>query len=148
MLRRLKAYRRAGRKIAFTNGCFDILHYGHIRYLEKARKKDRILIVGLNSDRSVKALKGERRPVNHQQIRAAVLAALACVDYVVVFDTETPAELIQAVKPDVLIKGADWKDKEIAGGDFVKAWGGKVEFIRLETGFSTTNLIRTIKERA
>jgi rfaE bifunctional protein nucleotidyltransferase chain/domain len=146
--RRLNEHRRRGKKIAFTNGCFDILHFGHTSYLAKAKKPGRVLVVGLNSDRSVKLLKGPSRPVYPQNIRAAVLAALECVDYVTIFDEETPFELIKSIKPDILIKGADWAGKEIAGGDIVKQNGGRVEFIKFEPGFSTTGLIKIIEERA
>ena len=121
--------RKNGRRIAFTNGCFDILHYGHIRYLQKAKRADRILIVGVNSDSSVKELKGAQRPVNPQHARAAVLAALECVDYVTIFSESTPTRLIAAIKPDILIKGADWKGKAVAGSDLVRSTGGKIEFV-------------------
>jgi len=143
--RKLQSHRREGRSIAFTNGCFDILHYGHVSYLERAAKGNRILIVGLNSDRSVRKLKGPQRPINAQRARARVMAALACVDYVTLFDAATPLELIKAVKPDVLIKGADWKDRPVVGSELVRSWGGRVEFIRFERGFSTTQLIKKIK---
>ena len=137
---------RRRKKIAFTNGCFDILHYGHARYLEKAKAPSRILVVGLNSDASVSRLKGPGRPVNSQKARAGVLAALQAVDFVVIFNEDTPQKLIEAVKPDVLIKGADWKGKTVAGADAVKAHGGRVEFITFENGFSTTNLLKKVKK--
>lgn len=133
------------KKIAFTNGCFDILHFGHVSYLEKAKRDNRVLIVGLNSDRSVRKLKGKGRPINPQSKRAAVLAALACVDYVTVFNGNTPREVIRALQPDILVKGADWKGKQVAGSDIVKARGGRVEFIRFVNGFSTSRLIAAIK---
>ncbi|MBL8012414.1 MAG: D-glycero-beta-D-manno-heptose 1-phosphate adenylyltransferase [Candidatus Omnitrophica bacterium] len=139
--------RKAGKTVAFTNGCFDILHYGHVTYLEKAKKKDRILILGLNSDESIRRLKGPDRPVNPQQARAAVVAALQSVDFVTVFTQDTPLKLIQAVLPDVLIKGADWKGKVVVGADEVKANGGKVEFIKFVDHFSTTGIIQTIKSQ-
>jgi len=144
-LRKLIArYRRAGKTIVFTNGCFDILHYGHVSYLEAAKKgNSRILIIGLNSDASVRSLKkGPGRPVVPQKERAAVLAALACVDHVVIFNEPTPQKLIEALKPDILIKGADWKGKAVAGADAVK----KVEFIRYIQGLSTTNIIGKIRK--
>jgi D-beta-D-heptose 7-phosphate kinase/D-beta-D-heptose 1-phosphate adenosyltransferase len=145
--RKITELRQKGRVIAFTNGCFDILHYGHISYLESAKKKDRILIIGLNSDRSVKKIKGPGRPINHELNRAGVLAALSCVDFVTLFDEETPHDLIKAVQPDVLIKGADWKGKGAVGSDIVKARGGKVEFIKYVPNLSTTNTIKKIKKQ-
>ncbi|MBF0593794.1 MAG: D-glycero-beta-D-manno-heptose 1-phosphate adenylyltransferase [Candidatus Omnitrophica bacterium] len=140
--------RKAGKTIAFTNGCFDILHYGHVSYLEAAKKDDfRILIVGLNSDASVRSLeKGPERPIVPQAERAAVLAGLAAVDYVVIFNEPTPYELIKKLQPDILLKGADWKGKDVAGGDVVKARGGRVEFVKYLPGLSTTNVIEKIKK--
>lgn len=143
LLRKLKSLRRR-KKIAFTNGCFDILHYGHARYLERAKTANRILVVGLNSDASVSRLKGQGRPVTDQKARAGVLSALQAVDFVVIFNEDTPQKLIEAVKPDVLIKGADWKGQEIAGGQAVRSYGGKVEFIKFENGFSTTGILKKI----
>jgi D-beta-D-heptose 7-phosphate kinase/D-beta-D-heptose 1-phosphate adenosyltransferase len=139
-------YRKAGKTIAFTNGCFDILHYGHVSYLEAAKKNNsRILIIGLNSDRSVRSLeKGPNRPIVPQTERAKVLAALACVDHVVLFNEPTPQQLVEALMPDVMIKGADWKGKKVAGADAVKANGGRVEFIAYIKGLSTTNIIAKI----
>jgi len=142
--RKLAALRREGRVIAFTNGCFDILHYGHVNYLEKARKSNRILIVGLNSDASIRRIKGPQRPINTQADRAGVLAGLACVDFVVVFEEDTPYELICSLRPDVLIKGADWKDKGIIGSDIVRASGGRIEFIEFVPNLSTTHTIQKI----
>lgn len=144
---KVSALKRAGKTVAFTNGCFDILHYGHVSYLEKAKKRGRILIVGLNSDASVRRLKGPARPVNPQLARASVLAALESVDYVTVFNEDTPEDLIRAICPDVLIKGADWKGKPVAGADTVKAHGGKVEFIKFVDHFSTTGIIKAIKNK-
>ena len=146
--RRIQQWRREKRKIAFTNGCFDILHFGHVSYLEKAKGRNRILIVGLNSDGSVKKIKGPQRPINPEKERAAVLAALACVDCVVIFREDTPHQLIKAVQPDILIKGADWKGREVAGSDIVKARGGKIEFIAYVPQFSTTKMIEKISESA
>ena len=146
--KKLALLRRQKRVIAFTNGCFDILHYGHVSYLEAAKKKDRILIVGMNSDASVRCLnKGPERPIVPQDQRAAVLAGLACVDFVILFDEPTPANLIAALKPDILIKGADWKGKEVAGADVVKAHGGRVEFITYIDRLSTTNIIEKIRSQ-
>lgn len=139
---KIKAHKRAGKRIAFTNGCFDILHLGHVSYLEKAKGHDRVLIVGVNSDASVRRLKGAGRPVNGQSARAQVLAALSCVDYVTVFNKDTPLELIKRIKPDILIKGADWKDKPVAGADFVQKHGGRVQFIEFVKGYSTSNILR------
>jgi rfaE bifunctional protein nucleotidyltransferase chain/domain len=145
--RRIPDLRASGAVIAFTNGCFDILHYGHISYLEQARKPGRVLIVGLNSDASVRALKGPGRPVNNQMNRAGVLAALACVDFVTIFDDEPPYALIKALEPDVLVKGADWKGKEVVGSDLVKARGGRVELIRYVPDLSTTRVIKAIQKQ-
>jgi len=138
--RKLAVLRREQKVIAFTNGCFDILHCGHVTYLEQAKRKDRVLIVGLNSDSSVRKIKGPQRPVNCQSDRAGVLAGLASVDFVTIFDEETPYELIRAVRPDVLIKGADWKGKAVAGADLVK----RVELIKYVENVSTTNIIEKI----
>ena len=147
LLQKLKAPRRQGLKIAFTNGCFDILHLGHVAYLEKAKGHDRILIVGLNADASVRRLKGKGRPVNNQQARAKVLAALACVDYVTIFTEDTPLKTIKKVRPDILIKGADWKDKPVAGADFVQRCGGRVQFIEFLKGYSTSGLIENLRKK-
>ena len=146
--KKLAIMRAQKRVIAFTNGCFDILHYGHVSYLESAKKNDRILIVGMNSDVSVRSLeKGPERPIVPQDQRAAVLAGLACVDFVVLFDEPTPAKLIAAVNPDILIKGADWKGKQVAGAETVKAHGGRVEFITYIDRLSTTNIIEKIQRQ-
>ena len=143
----IRRLRRNGKKIAFTNGCFDILHFGHVSYLEAAKKKDRILVIGLNSDRSVKKIKGPKRPIIAQAQRAALVAALACVDYVIIFNEETPLKTIQALKPDMLIKGADWKGKVVVGSDDVLTRGGKVEFIRYVQGLSSSQIIKSILEK-
>jgi D-beta-D-heptose 7-phosphate kinase/D-beta-D-heptose 1-phosphate adenosyltransferase len=144
--KKLALLRRQKRVIAFTNGCFDILHYGHVSYLEAAKKKDRVLIVGMNTDASVRSLnKAPDRPIVAEDQRAAVLAGLACVDFVILFNEPTPAKLIAALMPDVLIKGADWKGKEVAGADVVKAGGGRVEFITYIDRLSTTNIIEKIR---
>ncbi len=138
----LSGLRRQKKTIAFTNGCFDLMHLGHVTYLQAAQKGGRILIVGLNSDKSISRLKGPSRPICPQKSRAAVLAALGCVDYVVIFNEDTPIKLIQAIQPDVLIKGADWKGKEVVGADIAK----KVELIKYVAGFSTTNIIEKIQK--
>lgn len=137
---------RKRKKVVFTNGCFDILHAGHVRYLKKARSLGDVLVVGLNSDSSVRSIKGETRPIVPQRERAEVLSALSCVDYVVLFNDATPIKLIEAIRPDVLAKGADWAAKDIAGGDIVKKNGGKIARITLVKGRSTTNIIRRVLE--
>lgn len=141
---KIDAFRKAGKLIAFTNGCFDILHVGHVRYLQKAKGPDRILIVGLNSDVSVKKIKGPKRPIVQETDRAEVLAGLDCVDFVILFSESTPLKLIEALKPDVLIKGADWKGKGIVGEDVVKAHGGRVELMTYVENRSSTNIIDKI----
>ena len=141
------AAHKAGRRVAFTNGCFDILHAGHVRYLSAARASADMLLVGLNTDKSVKKIKGLQRPINPEALRAEVLAGLACVDFVVLFDEPDPLALIQTLKPDVLVKGADWPEDQIIGADFVKQHGGRVERIDLVSDISTSALIQTIRER-
>jgi rfaE bifunctional protein nucleotidyltransferase chain/domain len=135
------AARAAGRRIVFTNGVFDLLHPGHLRYLQAARRHGDLLIVGLNSDASVRRNKGPARPINPEEERAELLAALDCVDAVSVFDDETPAEIIRRVQPDVLVKGADWPADQIVGRDTVEAGGGRVILEPVEPGYSTTGLI-------
>lgn len=127
-------------KIVFTNGCFDILHAGHVEYLAKGASEGDILIIGLNSDDSVKRLKGSNRPINSQEARAMVLASLSFVDAIVIFDEDTPYELIEMVQPDILIKGSDYKPEDIVGYDILKAKGGEVKTIELVPGFSTTSI--------
>ena len=139
--------RQEGRRVAFTNGCFDLLHPGHVRYLEQARLLADALIVGLNSDRSVRALKGEGRPVLKERERAEVMAALEAVDYVTVFDEETPRELIAGLLPDVLVKGGDWPVERIVGREEVEAAGGRVLSLAFVDGISTTDIINRILER-
>ncbi len=145
--RTLARLKRQGKTVAFTNGCFDILHYGHVQYLQKAKGQNRVLIIGLNSDRSVRKIKGPQRPIVSQEARAAVLAALACVDYVTIFNEETPQKLIAALKPDILVKGADWKGKEVAGSDIVRRYGGKVEYARYVPRYSSTNIIEAVLQK-
>jgi D-glycero-beta-D-manno-heptose 1-phosphate adenylyltransferase len=140
----LKSLRESGKRIVFTNGCFDILHAGHVRYLGEARAKGDVLVLGLNSDASVKSIKSDNRPVVSQDQRAEVLAGLACVDYITIFDEADPLSLIQAIKPDILVKGADWEEKNIIGSDVVKAYGGEVVRIKLVPGISTSSIIRRI----
>ena len=139
--------RKSGKKIVFTNGCFDILHVGHVRYLAAARNEGDLLVVGLNSDASVRTIKGDKRPLVPQDQRAEVLASLICVDYVVVFDAPDPATLIETLVPDVLVKGADWAEAEIVGGDFVKSRGGKVVRVSLVPAASTSGIIEKIVRR-
>jgi len=136
--------REDGSKLVFTNGCFDIIHRGHVEYLRKAKKHGDYLIVGMNSDRSVREIKGKNRPIMSQNDRAIVLAALEMVDYVIIFDEPTPLELIEAIRPDVLVKGADWNEDEIVGADFVKASGGSVARIELVQGKGTSEIIDRI----
>ncbi|OGR05157.1 MAG: glycerol-3-phosphate cytidylyltransferase [Deltaproteobacteria bacterium RIFOXYD12_FULL_50_9] len=138
-------YKAIGRRVVFTNGCFDLLHQGHVTYLEEARRHGDCLIVGLNSDRSVRAIKGPQRPVTGELSRARVLAALACVDHVVLFDEETPLHLIKALLPDVLVKGADWPVEKIVGAAEVIGAGGRVANIPLVQHFSTTDIIKRIQ---
>ena len=137
--------RAANRTIAFTNGVFDILHPGHLRYLQAARSHGDLLIIGLNSDASVRRNKGPSRPINPQHERAEVLAALACVDAVSIFDDDTPADIIRRVQPDVLVKGADWPADQIVGRDTVEARGGKVILEPVEQGYATTAIIEKIR---
>ena len=144
LVQKLNHHRGKGLRVVFTNGCFDILHAGHVRYLRAARSKGDILVVGLNSDMSVRAIKGEKRPIISQEQRGEVLSGLECVDYVTIFDDPDPLKLIQMLKPDVLVKGADWPEEDIIGGDFVKARGGKVERIRIVPDISTSEIIRRI----
>jgi len=138
--------RREGLKVVFTNGVFDLLHPGHVRYLARARSLGDALIVGVNSDRSVRSNKGDGRPVNAEAERAEVLAALDTVDAVIVFDEETPHDLIAAVQPDVLVKGADWPEDGIVGRDIVEARGGIVVRVPVEPGHSTSAIIEKIRQ--
>ena len=139
--------RSGGKKIVFTNGCFDILHAGHVRYLNAARAEGDCLVLGLNSDASVQRLKGPTRPVNNQADRAEVLDALKAVDYVTVFDEQTAAELIELVKPDVYAKGADYTLETLPEAKIVQKYGGRVAFIEMVEGRSTSNVIKKIKEQ-
>ena len=141
----LAGSQRRGKRIVFTNGCFDILHVGHVTYLAKAKRLGDTLVVGLNSDASVRAIKGRGRPINSGRDRALVLASLESVDYVTVFGEPTPERLIKKLKPDVLVKGADWKHGNIVGSDFVKARGGKVARVPFVKGYSTTSIIKQMR---
>ncbi len=136
--------RKSGKQVVFTNGCFDIMHAGHVRYLAAARSEGEILIVGINSDKSVKSIKGKNRPIMPQDQRAEVLAGLWCVNYIVFFDEPDPLRLIQAIKPDVLVKGEDWDEDKIIGADSVKADGGKVVRVAVVPDISTSMIIKKI----
>jgi rfaE bifunctional protein nucleotidyltransferase chain/domain len=140
-----QAHARAARRVVFTNGVFDILHPGHVRYLTEARRQGDALIVALNSDRSVRAIKGPSRPVHPEAERAEVITALACVDAAVVFDEDTPWAIINAIQPDVLVKGADWPADQIVGRDIVEARGGVVVLVKVEDGHSTTGIIGKVR---
>ena len=142
-----KALRQEGKRVVFTNGCFDILHRGHIEYLKRARVFGDVLIVAVNSDVSVRRLKGEQRPIIPEEDRAEIVAALGVVDYVTIFDEETPYELILDLVPDVLVKGADWKVEEVVGRDVVEAAGGHVATVEYIPNRSTTGIIETIRSR-
>jgi rfaE bifunctional protein nucleotidyltransferase chain/domain len=141
---RLKA---SGKRVVFTNGCFDILHPGHARYLYAARQLGDYLVVAVNSDRSVKVIKGPNRPVLNEQVRAEILAALSFVDSVVIFDEDNPLKVIQYLLPNILVKGGDWSEDNIIGADVVKEAGGVVKRIPFVSGFSTTDLIEKVRER-
>ena len=141
----VRAARAANRRIVFTNGVFDILHPGHLRYLQAARRHGDLLIVGLNSDASVRRNKGPSRPINAESERAEVLTALDCVDAVSIFDDETPADIIRRVQPDILVKGADWPADQIVGRDTVEARGGRVILEPVEQGYSTTAIVKRIQ---
>jgi len=143
---KLEALRKEGKKIAFTNGCFDILHVGHVRYLREAKKIGDILVLALNSDSSVRAIKGEERPLVSEEERAEVLAALEFIDFVTIFPELTPLELINYLKPDILIKGGDWPEDKVVGREEVKKWGGRVAIIPEVEGKSTTNIVEKIKK--
>jgi D-glycero-beta-D-manno-heptose 1-phosphate adenylyltransferase len=141
----LSRERRGPRRVVFTNGCFDLLHPGHIRSLEQARSLGDVLVVGLNSDQSVRQVKGDSRPVIPEDERAEVLAALAAVDYVVLFADSTPRNVIAQLLPDILVKGADWGATEVVGREEVEAAGGRVESVPLEAGYSTTRILEKIR---
>ena len=136
--------RGMGKKIAFTNGCFDILHVGHVRYLREARRTGDCLILALNSDASVRAIKGEQRPLVPEAERAEVVAALECVDYVTLFPETTPLRLIERLRPDILVKGADWREEAVVGREAVLSWGGRVVLSPLVDGVSTTNIVAKV----
>lgn len=141
----VRKLRTLGRRVVFTNGCFDILHVGHVDYLARARSLGDVLVIGLNSDVSVRRLKGKGRPLNKQGDRAKILASLYFTDYITIFNEATPEKLIKKLKPDILVKGGDWKVSDIAGGSFVKSHGGRVVSLPFVRGYSTTSLIKKIK---
>jgi D-beta-D-heptose 7-phosphate kinase/D-beta-D-heptose 1-phosphate adenosyltransferase len=142
------AWKAAGDLIVFTNGCFDLLHYGHIQYLAEARDMGGRLVVGLNASASVQRLKGSHRPINDELTRSFVLAALEVVDLVVVFEEDTPLDLIRCLQPDILVKGGDWRPEQIVGGDFVLSKGGSVKSLPFAEGYSTTNIEQKIIQNA
>lgn len=148
-LRKVRAtLRKKHKKLVFTNGCFDLLHRGHIKYLAKAKKLGDYLLVAINSDSSIKKIKGSSRPLTNQRNRAEIISSLEMVDFVTIFYDSTPIRLIKLLKPDILVKGADWKEENIVGGEFIKTYGGKVKRISYLKGFSTTALIEKIAKTA
>jgi D-beta-D-heptose 7-phosphate kinase/D-beta-D-heptose 1-phosphate adenosyltransferase len=142
-----QSLQRDGKRVVFTNGVFDLLHPGHVRYLQAARAEGDALIVGVNSDRSVRANKGPERPITPEQERAEILAALECVDAVAIFDEETPDAIVKAIQPDVLVKGADWAADAIIGRETVEARGGRVVRVPIEAGWSTTEIIDRVRRK-
>lgn len=144
----LKEERKKGKIIVFTNGCFDILHPGHLYLLQEAKNRGDILVVGINSDASLKRLKGEERPIFPQEERAEILASLEMVDYVTVFEEDNPYNIINALKPHVLVKGGDWKKEEVIGRDLVESWGGEVVIIPYKKGYSTSGILDKIKRKS
>jgi D-beta-D-heptose 7-phosphate kinase/D-beta-D-heptose 1-phosphate adenosyltransferase len=143
----LKNLQTQGQKVVFTNGVFDLLHLGHVTYLQEARKKGDLLVVGLNSDASVRRIKGPLKPLLPVEERAEMLLALACVDYATFFEEDDPYNVIKTLRPDVLVKGGDWAIDKMIGGDLVQSWGGQVLNIPVVEGRSTTNLIQMVRER-
>ena len=147
IVQKVDTLRRSGKRLVFTNGCFDIIHVGHIRYLAAAKSKGDILVVGLNSDESVKIIKDEHRPIMNQEQRAEILAGLWCVDYITIFNEPDPLKLIKIIMPDVLVKGADWREQDIIGADVVKAGGGEVVRVSVVPDISTSRIIERIVKR-
>ncbi len=145
LLGEIERRRKQNKTIVFTNGCFDVLHRGHVEYLQFCRRQGDVVVLGLNSDSSVRTIKGPERPINNQHDRAAVLAALEAVDYVTIFDEPTPLSLIQKVRPDVLVKGEDWAQKGVVGREFVESYGGKVALAPLVQGKSSSATIEKMK---
>lgn len=147
LVAQVQRHRKENRKVVFTNGCFDILHVGHVQYLQEARRQGDLLVVGLNTDASVRRLgKGSDRPIHHEHERSLVLSALECVDYVCLFDEETPLDLIRAVAPDVLVKGADYRPEQVVGREYVESRGGRLHLVPLVAGASTTGILRRIRD--
>lgn len=144
LLDRIASERHNGRKIVFTNGCFDVLHMGHLEYLQEARSLGDVLVIAINDDASTRRIKGDARPVNRQEDRAALLAGFECVSFVTTFSDDTPLDLIEAISPDVLVKGADWQDKGVVGAEWVESHGGRVVLARLREGYSTTNTLKRL----
>lgn len=142
--RKIERLKQNGKRIVFTNGCFDILHYGHTKYLQDAKTKGDYLVVAVNSDSSIKKIKAKNRPVVGQTDRLRVVAALGCVDFVILFNEDDPLKLIKSLKPDILVKGSDWSKKRIVGADFVESYGGKVLTVNLVKGRSTSSIIKKI----
>lgn len=147
LLLRISEWKQQGASIVFTNGCFDLLHLGHVEYLQQAAHLGDFLIVGLNSQESIRRLKGPTRPIQDERSRAAVLASLGCVDLVCIFDEDSPEQLIHSITPQVLVKGGDWKPEQILGGDWVIAHGGQVISIPFVEGYSTTRIEQKIKNQ-
>ena len=147
MQRLIHNLKRSGKRIVFTNGCFDILHVGHVRYLEQAKSLGDVLVVGINSDRSVRGLKGPRRPILPVEERGEILSGLGCTDYITVFEEPTPFELISLLQPDVLVKGGDWTPEQVVGREVVEGSGGRVVILPFVEGSSTTNIIDVILEK-
>ncbi len=145
VLKLVERERQKMNKVVFTNGCFDLLHVGHVRYLQEAKKLGQFLVVALNTDTSVQKLKGPQRPIQNENDRGEILAALACVDATFLFSEETPAKVIQQIRPDILVKGGDWKIEQIVGSDFVQSYGGQVKSLKFVDGKSTTSLIEKSK---
>jgi len=141
------ALKKKGKKIIFTNGCFDLLHYGHVKYLQAAKRFGDYLVVGLNSDRSVKRIKGSTRPIMSQADRAKILAALACTDFIVIFNEPNPLRLIKMLKPDILVKGGDWNKEDIIGRDFVESINGKVKVVPFVKNYSTSSIMKLIRRK-
>ena len=146
MKKQIDCLRREGKKIVFTNGCFDILHVGHARYLAEAKKSGDILVLAVNSDASVRAIKGEKRPLTGERERAEMVASLWSVDFVTIFSETTPLDLIEYLKPDVLVKGGDWAEEDVVGRESVARWGGKVVIVPEIKGASTTNIVKKIRK--
>ena len=143
----LARLRRQGKRVVFTNGCFDLLHVGHVRYLNEARQKGDVLVVAVNTDRSVRKIKGDSRPIIPQAERAEILSALAAVDFVTYFDEGTPFEIINELKPGILVKGADYRARDIVGNDFIKRTGGKLYRIPLARNYSTSRIVQDVVDK-